>query len=77
MALTLYGKLLKNSLVLVQVRESDFDTASRYVDNVTLGLRGGDALHLAVSHAHGLTLATLDKRLAEAGIQLGAPTLLL
>jgi hypothetical protein len=37
--------------------------------------RGGFAV--AVSHANGLTLATLDKRLADAGPQLGAATLLL
>jgi uncharacterized protein len=76
-ALALYGKLAANSLTLVQVEESHFETASRYIDTVSLGLRGGDALHLAVSHANGLTLATLDKQLAEAGPQLGTATLLL
>jgi uncharacterized protein len=76
-ALALYGKLAANSLTLVQVEESHFETAGRYIDTVSLGLRGGDALHLAVSHAHGLSLATLDKQLAEAGPQLGAATLLL
>ncbi len=76
-ALALYGKLVANSLEQVQVRDSHFETAGRYIDTVSLGLRGGDALHLAVSHANGLTLATLDKQLAEAGPKLGAATLLL
>jgi uncharacterized protein len=76
-ALALFGKLTARSLTLIQVKESHFETAARYIDNVSLGLRGGDALHLAVSHANGLTLATLDKQLAEAGFRLGAATLLL
>jgi uncharacterized protein len=76
-ALALFGKLTARSLTLIQVKESHFTTATRYIDNVSLGLRGGDALHLAVSHANGLTLATLDKQLAEAGSHLGAATLLL
>jgi uncharacterized protein len=76
-AVATYAKLLADSLSLLSVSDAHFETASRYIDNVSLGLRGGDALHLAVSHANGLTLATLDKQLAEAGPQLGAATLLL
>jgi uncharacterized protein len=76
-ALILYGKIVASSLDMVQVEELHFETAARYIDNVELALRGGDALHLAVASHYGLTLATLDKRLAEAGAQLGAATLLL
>jgi hypothetical protein len=41
-----------------------------------LGLRSGDALHVAVALDHGLTVATLDRRLAEAGNRLGANCIL-
>jgi uncharacterized protein len=76
-AMMTYETLVRDSLTVVSVTDAHFETAARYIDHVDIGLRGGDALHLAVSHAHSLTLATLDKRLAEAGIQLGASTLLL
>jgi uncharacterized protein len=57
--------------------DSHFETAAHFCDQVALGLRAGDALHLAVASHYGLTLVTRDKRLAEAGPQLGAATLLL
>jgi hypothetical protein len=44
------------------------------VDQQGLGLRAGDALHLAVAAEHGATLWTLDVRLAEAGPVLGVAT---
>jgi predicted nucleic acid-binding protein len=72
-----YAILLEDSLSLISIVDAHFETASGYIDNIALGLRGGDALHLAVSHANGLTLATLDKQLADAGPQLGVATLLL
>jgi uncharacterized protein len=72
-----YAILLDDSLSQISVTDVHFETATRYIDAVTRGLRGGDALHLAVAQAHGLTLATLDKHLAEAGSHFGAATLLL
>ena len=48
-----------------------------FVDQHALGLRAGDALHLAVASVKGETLHTLDERLAEAGPVLGVPTELL
>jgi predicted nucleic acid-binding protein len=39
-----------------------------------LGLRAGDALHLAVCAEHGATLCTLDQRLAEAAPSVGVAT---
>ena len=52
-------------------------TAARFADRHELGLRVGDALHLAVCADHGATLCTLDRRLAEAAPALGVRTTLL
>jgi uncharacterized protein len=42
-----------------------------------LGLRGGDALHLAIAAESGAALYTLDRRMVEAGLPLGVTTHLL
>jgi predicted nucleic acid-binding protein len=42
-----------------------------------VGLRAGDALHLAIAGEQGVSLSTLDRRLAEGGLALGVNTLLL
>ena len=54
-----------------------FRAAAKFVDQHGLGLRAGDALHLATASEHGATVHTLDLRLAEAGPALGVPTQLL
>ena len=54
-----------------------FRTAARFVDQYALGLRAGDALHLAICADHGVTLCTLDRRLSETGPALGGKTTLL
>ena len=45
--------------------------AAKFVDQHALGLRAGDALHLAATSEHGATAHTLDPRLADAGPVLG------
>jgi len=52
-------------------------TAARFADQHVLGLRAGDALHLAVCADLGATLCTLDQRLRHAGSALGVKTILL
>jgi hypothetical protein len=54
-----------------------FPAAAKFVDQQALGLRAGDALHLATALEHGTTVHTLDKSLAKAGPMLGVPTQLL
>ncbi len=52
--------------------QPDFDLAADLVlKEPRLGLRGGDALHLATARNHNLTLYTLDKTLLEAANTLG------
>jgi predicted nucleic acid-binding protein len=75
--LAMFQRMTAESFALLALNGGDFRTAARFVDQHELGLRAGDALHLAVASGHGATLHTLDQRLATAGPQLGVPTHLL
>jgi predicted nucleic acid-binding protein len=76
-ALATFSKLVAESLTVEPVTGGQFRAAAQFVDQHTLGLRAGDALHLASASEHGATLCTLDQRLAKAGPVLGVPTQLL
>ncbi|ODT21953.1 MAG: twitching motility protein PilT [Kaistia sp. SCN 65-12] len=76
-ALAMFNKLVAESFTVLPITSSQFRTAARFVDQHTLGLCAGDALHLAAASDHGATVHTLDQRLAEAGPALGVPTVLL
>ena len=58
-------------MILLPVTPGDFRLAARFSEHHETGIRANDALHLAVAHAFGATLCTLDRRLAKAGPQLG------
>lgn len=73
-ALAMFNKLVAESLSVIAVTSGHFRTAARFADQHVLGIRAGDALHLAVASEHGALLLTLDLRLAEAGPALGVPT---
>lgn len=75
-ALAEFNKLIAANLEVLQLHSSHFRAAARFTDHETTGVRGGDALHLAVASDHGATIYTLDHKLAEAGPRLGVPTLL-
>ena len=76
-ALALFARLGTDSLTVVAVSRLQFRTAARFVDQYELGLRAGDALHLAICADHGATLCTLDRRLGEAGPAVGVKTMVL
>lgn len=76
-ALAMFNKLVSESFTVIPVTAPHFRAAAKFVDQHGLGLRAGDALHLAVASQHGATIQTLDRRLAEAGPLLGVPTRLL
>jgi predicted nucleic acid-binding protein len=76
-ALAMFNKLVAESFTVLSVTGGHFRTAAKFVDQHVLGLRAGDALHLATASEHGATVNTLDQRLAEAGPLLGVPTHLL
>ncbi|UCI10642.1 type II toxin-antitoxin system VapC family toxin [Mesorhizobium sp. B1-1-8] len=76
-ALAMFNKLVAESFTVLSVTSGQFRVAAKFVDQHTLGLRAGDALHLATASEHGTTVYTLDQRLATAGPVLGVPTQLL
>lgn len=76
-ALSAFNKLVAESFTVLPVTGGQFRAAARFADQHMLGLRAGDALHLAIASEYGATIYTLDQRLAEAGPALGVPAHLL
>jgi predicted nucleic acid-binding protein len=76
-ALTMFNKLVAQSFIILPVTGGHFRAAAKFVDQHALGLRAGDALHLATASDQGATVHTLDQRLAAAGPVLGVPTCLM
>lgn len=76
-ALAKFAALAAESFGVLSVSSLQFRSAAHFADQYQLGLRAGDALHLAVCAAHGATLCTLDRTLAKAGPSLGVKTVLL
>jgi uncharacterized protein len=73
-ALAMFNRLVAESFAVLPVTGAHFRAAATFVDHHTLGLRAGDALHLATASQHGATVHTLDRRLADAGPALGVST---
>lgn len=76
-ALAVFTRLSSDSFTMLPISGAQFRTAARFADQHALGLRAGDALHLAICADHAATLCTLDRRLGDAGGALGVKTLLL
>ncbi len=74
--LSQFNRWIVESLDVLPVERAHFRAASRFVDQFALGLRAGDALHLAVAADRGAIVATLDRKLASAGAVLGVATVL-
>ncbi len=56
------------------VAPGDFNLASEYLENWDLGLRAGDALHLAVARSNGVKkFLTVDERMLKAAKALRIP----
>jgi predicted nucleic acid-binding protein len=73
-ALAMFNKLVAESFTVLGVTGGQFRTAAKFADQHMLGLRAGDALHLAIASEHGATVHTLDQWLSEAGPAFGVPT---
>jgi predicted nucleic acid-binding protein len=64
---------VNDEITVMDVTPDAFDLAASYAGRHDLGLRAGDALHLAVASTQGLALVTLDERMAMAAPELGVP----
>lgn len=69
--------MTKENFEMLPIRPPEFRSAALFADNERLGLRSGDALHLAIAAHNALTLYTLDRRMHTAGAALGVMTLLI
>jgi len=70
-------RMIRTSFRVYPVSSEEFRVAALHLNDHELGLRAGDALHVAVALAHGATLCTLDRRMALAATALGVQSLLL
>jgi uncharacterized protein len=70
-ALRVFAALVEESFHVLGASGTDFRVAARFADQHKIGLRAGDALHLAIASAHGTGLITLDRKLAAAARSLG------
>jgi predicted nucleic acid-binding protein len=72
-----FFQMLGASFEVLPVSVAAFTAAAGFAGQHAIGLRAGDALHLAVAAEHGAVLVSLDRRLVEAGSALGIATRLL
>jgi uncharacterized protein len=73
-ALTTFHRFAASNLDLVEIEPADFRSAAALIERAG-GLRAGDALHLALAKRLSADLATLDRRLADAALEVGVPML--
>ena len=73
-ALEGFAEMQIDQLEIFAVPRPCFHIAAQLADRHSSGLRGGDALHLAICQLDGASLHTLDRRSAKAGPALGVPT---
>jgi uncharacterized protein len=66
--LAIFARLVTDSFTVLPVSRFYFQTAARFAEQFSLGLRAGDALHLAICGDHAATRCTLDQRLGDAGV---------
>ncbi|MGR9250168.1 type II toxin-antitoxin system VapC family toxin [Rhizobium leguminosarum] len=71
-ALAMFRELCSMTFEFLPISRAHFIEAARMTDRFDIGLRTGDALHLAVALGSDATLVTLDKGLAKACTIVGA-----
>ncbi len=70
-ALSTFKRMSAESFVVLPLTSPHFRKAASFADQHSIGLKGGDALHLAVASEHGATVWTFDRRILAAGPLLG------
>ncbi|MDV4178486.1 type II toxin-antitoxin system VapC family toxin [Rhizobium brockwellii] len=71
-ALAMFRELCSTTFEILPISRAHFIEAARMTDQFDIGLRAGDALHLAVALGNDATLITLDMGLAKACAIVGA-----
>jgi predicted nucleic acid-binding protein len=67
-------KMVAESFEVVLPTVQDFEIAKTYLRRYEIGLRGGDALHLAIAANRGaVKIFSLDRGMVKAGKMLGLP----
>ncbi len=70
-ALTEFTRLCRATFTVLPVDRVHFRRAASLASQYSLGLRSGDALHLAICEDRGMTVCTLDRRLSDACSEVG------
>jgi predicted nucleic acid-binding protein len=70
-ALARFARLASRAFDTFSIGSRDFGAAAQLADQSSLGLRAGEALHLAVARRVFATLCTRDRKLAAACATLG------
>jgi len=70
-ALSAWHAMQADSLLALGITDDHFEAAATIANRHELGVRAGDALHLAIANDGGHTLVTLDGPMANAALQLG------
>jgi predicted nucleic acid-binding protein len=71
MLLSAFTSIMARSFEVLPLLREHFPVAARFAKRHDLGLRGSDALHLALCEAHGIGICTLNHRMRDAAIALG------
>jgi predicted nucleic acid-binding protein len=66
-----FEMLRQQVLQTVPISSSHFHMAAHFARRTQLGLRAGDALHVAIAAEAGAAICTTDKRLASAAAEVG------
>ncbi|CAN5421503.1 type II toxin-antitoxin system VapC family toxin [soil metagenome] len=70
-----FVRAMQNSFVRNPIDETHFLVARRFADQPSIGLRAGDALHVAIAADYEQTLVTLDRAMAESARLIGLDVL--
>lgn len=76
-ALDSYTRLVSPQLHRIAVEDAHHRAARMLISGWRTTLRAGDALHLAIAAAHGMTIYTLDRGMVAAAATLEIPATLL
>jgi len=66
-----FHHLATRAMTLLPVEAEDFALASEYLSRFELGLRAGDALHLAIASNHGASVYSSDQVMLKCARRLG------